>query len=217
MVAWGDYDDSRGPHHHWGGRLPLQAKTKRGSDWVRLTARGERAIRGWNATRATPQAPRASRADSRATFNFRRNPVSTQPMAAPQKEQDERRNDHAANRYHDRAAASLLEADYTILIDVSEGDYGVPSRIEDDELLHLVIPEPETFPYAEERRPFLRGTCTCQSWCFQVLRHVRRHPHRAQLVDEVFGVIPLVETQRDCGRPVGPWLDPRRGFRICER
>ncbi|MES0179696.1 UvrD-helicase domain-containing protein [Mesorhizobium sp. M0025] len=47
-----------------------------------------------------------------------------------------------------------LEADYTILLDVSEGDYGVPSRIEDDELLNLVIPRPETFAYAEERRLF---------------------------------------------------------------
>ena len=47
-----------------------------------------------------------------------------------------------------------LEADYTVLLDVSEGDYGVPSRIEDDELLNLVIPRPETFAYAEERRLF---------------------------------------------------------------
>ena len=47
-----------------------------------------------------------------------------------------------------------LEADYTILLDVSEGDYGVPSRIEEDELLNLVIPRPETFQYAEERRLF---------------------------------------------------------------
>lgn len=47
-----------------------------------------------------------------------------------------------------------LEADYTILLDVSEGDYGVPSRIEDDELLNLVIPRPESFAYAEERRLF---------------------------------------------------------------
>src|SRR3546814_17497350 len=37
---------------------------------------------------------------------------------------------------------------------VSEGDYGVPSRIEDDELLNLVIPQPETYAYAEERRLF---------------------------------------------------------------
>jgi DNA helicase-4 len=50
--------------------------------------------------------------------------------------------------------AKGLEADYTILLDISEGDYGVPSRIEDDELLHLVIPQPETFQYAEERRLF---------------------------------------------------------------
>lgn len=47
-----------------------------------------------------------------------------------------------------------LEADYTILLDVSEDDYGVPSRVEDDELLNLVIPRPEQFPYAEERRLF---------------------------------------------------------------
>jgi DNA helicase-4 len=47
-----------------------------------------------------------------------------------------------------------LEADYTILLDVTEGEYGVPSRIEDDELLDLVIPRPETFEYAEERRLF---------------------------------------------------------------
>ena len=50
--------------------------------------------------------------------------------------------------------AKGLEADYTILLDVSEGNYGVPSRIEDDELLNLVIPRPETFAYAEERRLF---------------------------------------------------------------
>ena len=50
--------------------------------------------------------------------------------------------------------AKGLEADYTVLLDVSEGDYGVPSQIEDDELLNLVIPRPEPFPYAEERRLF---------------------------------------------------------------
>jgi DNA helicase-4 len=50
--------------------------------------------------------------------------------------------------------AKGLEADYTVLLDVSEGDYGVPSQIEDDELLNLVMPQPETFEYAEERRLF---------------------------------------------------------------
>ncbi len=32
-----------------------------------------------------------------------------------------------------------------ILLDVSEGDYGVPSRIEDDELLNLVMPRLDPF------------------------------------------------------------------------
>ncbi|MBV0934787.1 UvrD-helicase domain-containing protein [Marinobacterium weihaiense] len=50
--------------------------------------------------------------------------------------------------------AKGLEADYSVLLDVSEGNFGVPSRIEDDELLHLVIPSPEIFPHAEERRLF---------------------------------------------------------------
>lgn len=50
--------------------------------------------------------------------------------------------------------AKGLEADYTIVLDVSEGEYGVPSRIDDDELLNLVMPRPETFEYAEERRLF---------------------------------------------------------------
>jgi DNA helicase-4 len=55
---------------------------------------------------------------------------------------------------HSFHRAKGLEADYTVLLDVSEGDYGVPSRIEDDELLNLVTPRPETFAYAEERRLF---------------------------------------------------------------
>jgi DNA helicase-4 len=50
--------------------------------------------------------------------------------------------------------AKGLEADYTLLLDISEGDYGVPSQIEDDELLDLVMPMPEALEYAEERRLF---------------------------------------------------------------
>lgn len=48
------------------------------------------------------------------------------------------------------------EADYTILIDVSEDPkgFGVPSLIEDDELIDLVMPRPERYANAEERRLF---------------------------------------------------------------
>ncbi|WP_245525668.1 hypothetical protein [Mesorhizobium sp. M00.F.Ca.ET.216.01.1.1] len=39
----------------------------------------------------------------------------------------------------------------------------MPSRIEDDELLNLVIPRPETFAYAEEKAPVLRRADARQS------------------------------------------------------
>ncbi len=49
-------------------------------------------------------------------------------------------------------AAKGLEADYVILLNVEVGEYGFPSTITDDPLLHLVIPHPDIFPHAEERR-----------------------------------------------------------------
>lgn len=41
----------------------------------------------------------------------------------------------------------------------------------------------------------------------QVLRHMRRHPHRSQLVDEVLRVISLVGRERDPPRAVGARRD----------
>ena len=40
-----------------------------------------------------------------------------------------------------------------------------------------------------------------------VLRHMRRHCHRAQLIDEVFRVVGLVGTERDRARSVGARFD----------
>ena len=49
-------------------------------------------------------------------------------------------------------ASKGLEADYVILLNVETGTYGFPSSIADDPLMQLVIPRPETYPHAEERR-----------------------------------------------------------------
>lgn len=51
-------------------------------------------------------------------------------------------------------ASKGLEADYVILREVNSDTYGFPSEIIDDPLLNLVLPEPEVFPHAEERRLF---------------------------------------------------------------
>ncbi len=72
--------------------------------------------------------------------------------------------------------AKGLEADYTILLDVSEGEYGVPSRIEDDELLNLVMPQPETFEYAEERRLFYVALTRASRGIFMLMNS--RQPSR---------------------------------------
>lgn len=76
-----------------------------------------------------------------------------------------------------------LEADYTILLDVSEGDYGVPSRIEDDELLNLVIPRPETFEYAEERRLFYVALTRASRGTFLLYNRARPSRYIKELCD----------------------------------
>lgn len=47
-----------------------------------------------------------------------------------------------------------LEADYIILVGMESGRMGFPSRIQDDPLLSLVIPDTDDYPDAEERRLF---------------------------------------------------------------
>lgn len=47
-----------------------------------------------------------------------------------------------------------LEADYVIVLNLSSGKFGFPSRIEDDPVLNIVIPESDDYLDAEERRLF---------------------------------------------------------------
>jgi DNA helicase-4 len=47
-----------------------------------------------------------------------------------------------------------LEADYVIVLGLHTGSYAFPSEISDDPLLHLVMPQAESYPNAEERRLF---------------------------------------------------------------
>jgi DNA helicase-4 len=47
-----------------------------------------------------------------------------------------------------------LEADYIVIPNVANGQYGFPSQIADDPVLDIVMPRPDKFPHAEERRLF---------------------------------------------------------------
>ena len=47
-----------------------------------------------------------------------------------------------------------LEADHVIVLGLTSDTLGFPSRVEDDPVVQLALPELEVFPYAEERRLF---------------------------------------------------------------
>jgi len=47
-----------------------------------------------------------------------------------------------------------LEADNVVIINMSEGKYGFPCKIEEDPIMRLVTPEDRNIEYAEERRLF---------------------------------------------------------------
>ncbi|MHC9237385.1 UvrD-helicase domain-containing protein [Pseudooceanicola sp. 502str34] len=51
-------------------------------------------------------------------------------------------------------ASKGLEADHVVVLRAEAGTKGFPSEIVDDPLLDLVLPEPEAFDHAEERRLF---------------------------------------------------------------
>ncbi|MEH6613774.1 UvrD-helicase domain-containing protein, partial [Pseudomonas marincola] len=46
------------------------------------------------------------------------------------------------------------EADYVLILNVIQGRKGFPSEIADDPILQCAMPEPEKYPFAEERRLF---------------------------------------------------------------
>jgi DNA helicase-4 len=47
-----------------------------------------------------------------------------------------------------------LEADFVIVLGLTNGQFGFPSEIADDPVLALAMPAAESFPFAEERRLF---------------------------------------------------------------
>ena len=57
-------------------------------------------------------------------------------------------------QYNTIHSAKGLEADNIIVVSCSQDGNGFPSRVSDDPILGYVLSEPETFPYAEERRLF---------------------------------------------------------------
>jgi DNA helicase-4 len=62
--------------------------------------------------------------------------------------------EHLEVRFMTVHSSKGAEADYVVIPDLISGSWGFPSTIQDDPALRLAMPDPEGFPYAEERRLF---------------------------------------------------------------
>jgi DNA helicase-4 len=79
-----------------------------------------------------------------------------------------------------------LESDYVLLLDVNDSKYGIPSKIEDDELLRLVTPLPEDYPFSEERRLFYVGLTRAIRGVFLIYDEA----HPSLFITEIEKIIP---------------------------
>ena len=61
---------------------------------------------------------------------------------------------HLTIRFMTVHASKGLEADHVVILRMEVGIMGFPSEVADDPLLDLVLPKPERFEHAEERRLF---------------------------------------------------------------
>lgn len=61
---------------------------------------------------------------------------------------------HLDVRFMTAHGSKGAEADYVIIPGLVSGRWGFPSTIQDDPVLRLAMPDPEGYPYAEERRLF---------------------------------------------------------------
>ena len=99
------------------------------------------------------------------------------------------RGEHLQVEFSTIHSAKGREADYVLVLDLKNDQYGFPSQIKDDPLLELVLPhrrEP-AFPHAEERRLFYVAVTRARSGAYLIAdgaqpssfveELVRDHPH----------------------------------------
>ena len=81
------------------------------------------------------------------------------------------------------------EADYVIIMDVVQDYRGFPSTIGDDPILNLVLPEPESYEYAEERRLFYVALTRARVACHVIAPLEQPSLFAAELVKEEIGIV----------------------------
>ena len=108
------------------------------------------------------------------------------------------------------------EADYVIVLDLNEGRWGFPSKVEDDPLLELVLPPISggAYPFAEERRLFYVAMTRARIGAYLVTDPVRPSTFVTELLRESADLRQLGELATKCprcGRGVLQVINGRRG------
>jgi DNA helicase-4 len=85
-------------------------------------------------------------------------------------------------------ASKGKEADYVITLGLTNGKYGFPSQKETDPILEFLLPEKETFSYAEERRLFYVALTRARHRVYLVYHPAEPSPFISELINQKYPV-----------------------------
>lgn len=108
--------------------------------------------------------------------------------------------------------AKGLEADYVFILGCNTGMYGLPSSIEDDLLLGMVLPRAEPFAHAEERRLFYVGLTRARHRCHVLTQRGCSSPFVRELVGSGEAVVYRVGHPRPAPVRAAPCPDCEHGI-----
>ena len=117
-------------------------------------------------------------------------------------------------------AAKGLEADHVVMLGADSGRLGLPSEIADDPLLDLVLPEPEPYAHAEERRVFYVALTRARRSVTIISREGQPSDFVNELLEDMgYGVTEMREAKRHryrCPRCGGHMVPNRKSRYFCE-
>ena len=89
-------------------------------------------------------------------------------------------------------ASKGLQADHVVILGAETGRFGFPAEIVDDPILDLVLPEPEKYHHAEERRVFYVALTRARKTVTVLASREKPSPFARELVEEAeYGAIEL--------------------------